>query len=127
MWRTRQANGMVPAQGPKATHKSRQKSSTHVASASSRGVTRRRNNLGNVVSEVPGELMAAMRQWGPQLLHRAMHAGAQMPSGTVRVGTDCSGLEAPFLALRAMQVPFHHVLSSGINPRKRKFIEAIFA
>ena len=63
---------------------------------------------------------------GPQLLQDAMHVGAQLPSKTVRVGTDCSGLEAPLLALRAMQVPFHHVFSSEINPRKRKFIEAMF-
>ena len=64
---------------------------------------------------------------GPKRLHRAMQVGAQLPSMTVRVGTDCSGLEAPLLALRAMQVPFHHVFNSEINPRNRTVIEENFA
>jgi site-specific DNA-cytosine methylase len=33
----------------------------------------------------------------------------------LRVGTDCSGIEAPIQALRQLQIPFNHVFSSDID------------
>ncbi len=41
------------------------------------------------------------------------------------VGTDCSGIEAPIFALRALQVPHRHVFSSEIQPHLRSFIERV--
>jgi DNA (cytosine-5)-methyltransferase 1 len=34
----------------------------------------------------------------------------------LRVGTDCSGIEAPIQALKALKIPFKHVFASDINP-----------
>ena len=33
----------------------------------------------------------------------------------IRIGTDCSGIEAPIQALRQMKIPFRHVFSSEID------------
>ena len=38
-----------------------------------------------------------------------------MIPGVLRVGTDCSGIEAPIQALKLLNVPFHHVFSSEID------------
>ena len=81
------------------------------------------NRLGDAEKDVPRHLKDAMSQWGAPLLHRLAQVGCQVPKQAVRVGTDCSGLEAPLLALRILRVPHSHVFSSEIHPRKRKFIE----
>ena len=39
---------------------------------------------------------------------------------TIRVGTDCSGIEAPLHALQQLGVPYEHVFSSEICPAARK-------
>ena len=39
---------------------------------------------------------------------------------TLRVGTDCSGIEAPLQALQQLGVPYEHVFSSEICPTVRK-------
>jgi len=47
-----------------------------------------------------------------------MHVGTRASLGTrgdIRVGTDCSGIESPLFALRAMGVAFHHVFSCEQN------------
>ena len=46
---------------------------------------------------------------------------------TLRVGTDCSGLESPLLALRSLGVPYEHVFSSEIDKRCVKLIKANFS
>ena len=56
---------------------------------------RRLNRLGDIERDVPRHLKDAMSQWGPPLLHRLARVGCQVPKQAVRVGTDCSGLEAP--------------------------------
>ena len=38
----------------------------------------------------------------------------------LRVGTDCSGIEAPLVALHRLGVPFEHVFSSEICATTRK-------
>ena len=43
---------------------------------------------------------------------------------TIRVGTDCSGIDAPLQALKNLGVPFHHVFSSDIDATCRATIEA---
>ncbi|CAK9090210.1 Modification methylase NlaIV (M.NlaIV) (Cytosine-specific methyltransferase NlaIV), partial [Durusdinium trenchii] len=45
-------------------------------------------------------------------------------SSALRVGTDCSGLEAPVHALRSMGLLHKHVFSCEINPAPRTMIEA---
>jgi site-specific DNA-cytosine methylase len=33
----------------------------------------------------------------------------------IRIGTDCSGIEAPIQALKQLKIPFEHVFSSEID------------
>jgi len=53
-------------------------------------------------------------------------ARVRMPlsPSSVRIGTDCSGAEAPIWALRLMHVPFTHVFSCDIQSKVRDFIRA---
>jgi site-specific DNA-cytosine methylase len=45
----------------------------------------------------------------------------------LRVGTDCSGIEAPIRAVDNMNIPFHHVFASDIDPKVRETIRSNFA
>ena len=85
---------------------------------------------------IPMPLASALQRWGPEL-RQEMEVAARKEPGlaapcvsagaySLRVATDCSGLEAPLLALKAMQVPFRHVFSSEIDPQKRDFINLNF-
>ena len=51
----------------------------------------------------------------------------KIKSRTIKVGTDCSGIEAPIQALELLQVPYDHLFSSEINPRVRKIAERNYA
>jgi site-specific DNA-cytosine methylase len=42
----------------------------------------------------------------------------------VRVGTDCSGADAPIWALRAMGIPFSHIFSCDVEESAKAFIVA---
>lgn len=42
----------------------------------------------------------------------------------LRVGTDCSGIGTPLLALRALGIVFHHVFASEIDPQARRTLQA---
>ena len=44
----------------------------------------------------------------------------------IRVGTDCSGIEVPILALTRLGFPFHHIFSSESNPKVSRFIRNEF-
>jgi len=44
----------------------------------------------------------------------------------IRVGTDCSGIEAPIVALKLLGIPFDHMFSSDIDENCRKVIEMNF-
>ena len=46
------------------------------------------------------------------------------PNPTLRVGTDCSGLDTPILALRRMGVPHRHAFSCDIEPYVRRYLKA---
>ena len=85
---------------------------------------------------IPMPLASVLQRWGPEL-RREMEVAVRKEPGlaapcvsagacSLRVATDCSGLEAPLLALKAMQVPFRHVFSSEIDPQKRDFINMNF-
>ena len=45
----------------------------------------------------------------------------------LRVGTDCSGIEAPIQALMMLDIPFKHVFSSDINKQVIKSIKANYS
>ena len=51
---------------------------------------------------------------------------AAMPRRPLRVGTDCSGMEVPILALKALGVPHVHVFSSDSDAAARATIQANF-
>lgn len=44
----------------------------------------------------------------------------------IRVGTDCSGIEAPIVALKLLGIPFDHMFSSDIDENCRKVIQMNF-
>lgn len=43
---------------------------------------------------------------------------------TLKIGTDCSGIEAPIQALKQMKIKFSHEFASDIDENCRKSIEA---
>jgi len=47
----------------------------------------------------------------------------KMKSAPLLTGTDCSGIEAPIMALNLMNVPHHHLFSSDIDKNCRETIE----
>eukprot|EP00966_Prymnesium_polylepis_P334659 7390037-Prymnesium_polylepis.2 len=49
----------------------------------------------------------------------AFHVGRRKLGLRVRVGTECSGIEAPIVALRRMGVPHSHLYSTEINASAR--------
>jgi len=44
-------------------------------------------------------------------------------NGILKVGTDCSGIEAPIQALEILKIKYKHLFSSEIDPRTRNLIE----
>ena len=79
---------------------------------------------------LPSELRSYMATWGPEL-RRAIEAeasrrGLGLPRTCLRVGTDCSGLDAPIFALRRVQLPhgIQHEFSCESSEKKRAFLEA---
>lgn len=72
--------------------------------------------------------------WGPRmrdivekirtewLQSRGVRVFRRLGQIRVRLGTDCSGAEAPVWSLRALQQPFEHVFSCDTNHQVRKFI-----
>ena len=79
------------------------------------------------VPEVPAAARSAMSEWGPRFRRQAAAAaGRQLACGSIRVGTDCSGLETPLLSLRALGLAHEHVFSSEVKEKARKFIALNF-
>ena len=85
---------------------------------------------------MPPELRHALDSWGPKMRQtiaatQASWASAKRVQGFrrlsasgLRVGTDCSGAEAPVWSLRQMGVPHRHLFSCDINATVRSFIQA---
>ena len=85
---------------------------------------------------MPRELRQHLDTWGPQLQQTI--AAAQMSwarakrvqgfrrlgAAALRIGTDCSGAEAPVWALREMRVPHRQIFSCDVDPTVRSFIQA---
>jgi site-specific DNA-cytosine methylase len=75
-------------------------------------------------------LRSHMAAWGPRMRKEveevASRRGLQLPPRPLLVGTDCSGLDAPVFALRALQLPrgFQHVFCCDVDAKKRKFLQA---
>jgi len=59
---------------------------------------------------------------GPSPLHGLVGTG---PS-SIRVGTDCSGLDAPIFALKGLDAAFEHIFSCEISSAPRSMIQANF-
>ena len=95
--------------------------------------------------KLPASICRWLDSWGPELcrdLQEALHSAAKLwpelgdscpsrPSSTsffnnvdLRVGTDCSGVESPLHALKALGVRFQHEFSSESAPAPRKVIAA---
>ena len=86
----------------------------------------------------PRDLCAFLDSWGPSLrsrVHDAIQSASsfafQMKGGKLpgqdmplRVGTDCSGLESPIHALKAMGLDHRHLFSCECGPAARKVIRA---
>ena len=79
---------------------------------------------------IPDTLRNDMNQWGPQMRKElaSLAPGATLTFGDngLRVGTDCSGLEVPLLALRALGISHQHVFSCEIKAKTRRYIEMNF-
>ena len=91
---------------------------------------------------VPAALQQHLRTWGPSLKQvvinardkwlKEIRAGVKLSGSPgrlgeqhLRLGTDCSGAEAPVWAWKAMQMPFKHVFSCDISKEVREFICAV--
>ena len=44
----------------------------------------------------------------------------------IRIGTDCSGIESPIVALKKLKVPFEHKFICDMNPKCKKTIMVNF-
>ena len=78
----------------------------------------------------PRQVRSALAAWGPRL-HAEWQAAAReigvdltVMRACPRVGTDCSGLEAPVLALVAMGIRHRHVSSCDCAPSAQSFLKA---
>ena len=87
--------------------------------------------------KLPASLQAHLDSWGPHLARKLQAAKQQwfrqhLPGVgvpvcllfAVKVGTDCSGAEAPIWALKAMNVRHEHVFSCDWKACVRTFIKA---
>ena len=85
-------------------------------------------------SRMSSSLRDVVETWGPKLGRRVAAARQQWHgqckrvgvsrSQVVKIGTDCSGAEAPIWALKAMQIPHQHVFSCDWQEQVRSFIRA---
>lgn len=80
---------------------------------------------------IPPAVAAAVTSWAPALrsafVERCRRIGLELAlDRAFAVGTDCSGLEAPLLAMRCMRITVDHAFSSEISSWKRAYIEANF-
>lgn len=86
--------------------------------------------LVRVLPTLPPELQAHLSQWGPKLREAAVQVARSnglargLECADLHVGTDCSGAEAPILAVRALGLRHRHVFSCEANPKKRQYIAA---
>lgn len=106
----------------------------------------------HIMVSLPDHLASWLDEWGPHLREQVQNAlneeglfsqlskRSKRPkrSRTVfsddcfstgaldclRIGTDCSGVESPIHALKAMQVPHRHVFSCECGPAPRRVIQA---
>lgn len=51
---------------------------------------------------------------------------SKVPTQSIKVATDCSGIEAPLMALDVLGVKYHHVFSSEIDKHATAFIQKNF-
>ena len=78
--------------------------------------------------DIPASTAAAVKSWAPVALKccsdQAQKHGLRPPAAgqVMKIGTDCSGLDAPVLAMKAMGFQVEHLFSSEIVSWKRDYI-----
>ena len=70
---------------------------------------------------IPLVLEQRLNTWGERL-RQDMEKVAGRTATDLRIGTDCSGLEAPILSLQAMRISHSHVFSCERDAKKREYI-----
>ena len=74
-------------------------------------------------------LIARFGNWnaspGAEQSASGVRGEAQATPRPLTVGTDCSGMEVPIMALRNMGIQYDHVFSSDNDPHVKKFINTI--
>ena len=73
---------------------------------------------------IPAALEQHLNTWGMRLRRELGMMAHAVP---LRVGTDCAGLEAPILSLRAMQIKHTHVFTCEQDAKKREYIRQNFS
>ena len=88
------------------------------------------------VFDVPAAARARLESWGQEfrakvdkargewLLSLGIREFRSLQTRRFRIGTDCSGADAPVWALRAMQVPHEHIFSCDNDKDAEAFIRA---
>jgi DNA (cytosine-5)-methyltransferase 1 len=118
--RTRRRSKSRTRRRSKSRTRRRSKSRTRRRSKSrrrsrSRRIPRRRNTSGRKKSS-----KSRQRRTPKRRVSRPTNSSGEC----LRVGTDCSGIEAPIQALQQLGVPHRHVFSSDIDPYCIKSIKA---
>ena len=62
-------------------------------------------------------IVAAMIEKTPEAIE-----SLRSRTSPLRVATDCSGIDAPIIALDVLQIPYVHVFSSETDSRAREFL-----
>ena len=128
-----------PAPAPKPKAKSRRQRPAPASKAAVIGPPHRSAPAANtpfLTFNVPASLRQHLDTWGLRLrdtvdkIRKSWLQSCGVPVCRrlgelhVRLGTDCSGAEAPVWSLRALQQSFEHVFSCDTSPQVRKFIAA---
>ena len=125
-----QRSRRAPGQSTAATRSRRSGVAASAKVSSSTTVTSRRVDL-------PATFKIALDTWGPKLRSVVEQVCVDWPRSSgvpvhfrsffakgLRLGTDCSGAEAPVWALRGLGVAFEHVFSCDSEPVVREFVRA---
>ena len=77
---------------------------------------------------IPASITAAINSWAPAAMKNCREQAAKhglpspRPDQIMTIGTDCSGLDAPILAMKVLGFRVEHAFSSEVVDWKREFI-----
>ena len=136
---SRGANGRLPGQSSQtASLRAKGRLPGHSSPAASQGANGRLPGHSSSPAASQGgrrytispELRTYLATWGPELRREieavASRRGLGLPQKPLRMGTDCSGLDAPVFALKGAKLPhgIRHEFSCELAEKKRAFLEA---